>query len=779
MRNLLFIIVAATMCAQSFASDNSLKATIKTIENDTIITDDVMITTKVEKMDLLALPIDAKYIPLSMNSLKATNLELRGIEDIQEATRYMPGVNVTTTYGGFQNLAIRGFSHSPILIDGMRDERTTVNTYPFMDLSSVESMELLKGPASVLFGYSAVGGVINIIRKAPTPKQSVSARMSYGSYGDKQASLGFGGRLAGKFSYITNFHYGQNEGFRHTNDRRLSGYFAASGNISSRSTLDIRGGITSDFYGTDTGMPDVMPADIYSKDGSLYLKQGELLPGLDPRARYNNESDFMYNKAANISARYAYTISDKIKLTNHLTYNYDDIDYFSTESLDYLESESPIYDRYYTSDSGEKTYINLDSVQLTYPLRFAHIANTISNKLELTGSFEVAGIENTFVGGYSFMNTRRVSYSGYDIGTDVQGPGLFSIISSYEPQSMGYMTSKMSKANIYNYQVNGFYLQNLISLSDKVKVMLAGRYDIFDYTNQTAQTVDGEREYDSSTKSTKKSIQNHAFTYRAGFVYLPIDNLSIYGSIANFYKPIYAFYSPTTIYIDKHGNEFTPDENGSVFEPESGYQVETGFKYDINDYISFNGSVFYILQENIRETLDRFSDVDDQGNSVNMTVIGQVGRAKSKGFDMDITMRPKDNLELMVGYSYTHATVGDIANNAYIESSANSGNFITNIPQNSAFAYGNYRFARGIFNGLGIHASTTYTDKTYLDTANSKSLKDYWLTNIGASYYLMDGLRLTVNANNIFNQVYYTKVVTDQLAQNMTRNFQIAITYKM
>lgn len=55
----------------------------------------------------------------------------------------------------------------------------------------------------------------------------------------------------------------------------------------------------------------------------------------------------MYNRGFNASAMYKHTFSEAFKLMEKLSYTYDDIDYFGTESLDYLTSDRPIYDHYY------------------------------------------------------------------------------------------------------------------------------------------------------------------------------------------------------------------------------------------------------------------------------------------------------------------------------------------------------------------------------------------------------------------------------------------------
>ena len=81
------------------------------------------------------LDVPMKYLPISINSITASSLELRGIRNIQDAVRFMPGVRFQTSYGAFQQLSIRGFDHSIMMIDGIRDERSAINnSYPVSSL---------------------------------------------------------------------------------------------------------------------------------------------------------------------------------------------------------------------------------------------------------------------------------------------------------------------------------------------------------------------------------------------------------------------------------------------------------------------------------------------------------------------------------------------------------------------------------------------------------------------------------------------------------------------
>ena len=94
-------------------------------------------------------------------------------------------------------MEVRGFDVTPMLIDGVRDERYVPpgSSAPFADFASVETIELLKGPASVLHGQFAAGGVLNVVRKAPSRKRILDLTLRYGSYDHRQASIDLGGAI--------------------------------------------------------------------------------------------------------------------------------------------------------------------------------------------------------------------------------------------------------------------------------------------------------------------------------------------------------------------------------------------------------------------------------------------------------------------------------------------------------------------------------------------------------------------------------------------------------
>lgn len=755
----------------------------------------VVHTNRKARPQVTKLDVPMKYLPLSVNSLEAGSLEIRGIRNIQEATRFMPGIRIQTSYGAFQQISVRGFDHAVMMVDGIRDERSAINnSYPIPDLSSVESIELLKGPASVLYGHSAVGGILNIVRKAPSERPTVNARLAYGSFENKEATLGMGGKLVGPVNYYANVNYADQEGWRDNGNRRFSGYLALSAQITPDDRLEIRSGFNRDFYGTEIGLPPIMSNDIYNTtDDQLYLHKNDMLPGLDREARYNNESDFMKNYGWNISGQYTHQFSEGMKLTDRLSFSADDINYFGTETLDYLESDEPIYDHYYWKGPDEKRYICLDTVYLSYPLRFSHIAKTVSNSLELSGHFQTGEVKHNYIGGYAFVALNRNSYTGYNLGDDVQGPGLYSHVSVYDPHSMGYMTSKFSKATVTHHYANSLYLQDLLELGERWKVLAALRADFFRYLSASADTPTGKREYESHGSFNR--IRNKALTYRLGAVYLPHPNTSLYASFATFFKPIRTFYQDNVVYVDANGERFTPTRNEEVFKPEKGYQAEVGIKYDLNQLLHANASLFYIRKMNSTTTLSNNYEMEVDGQPVTGRVIGQVGTQDSKGFDFDVTLTPTPTLALTIGYGLNDSKIrrmkeikdpelaaavyGNDPQASKDNLNSQEGNWQANVPNQTFYAYGSYTIPKGVFRDLEFHLSSSYTGKVYRDAANSTWFDPYWITDLGASYTINGHTRLTVNINNLFDNSYYNQALGNQLVPSMPRNFQVAISYTL
>jgi vitamin B12 transporter len=139
----------------------------------------------------------------SVEILTGDALAMRPAADLGDALRFVPGVEVTRLGGAGQQTSIfvRGTesNHVLVLVDGLRINPGTTGTAAIQNVAPefVDRVEVVKGPLSTLYGTDAIGGVINIITRAPGPGGSVQA--GGGSYGTSSASFsaGFGDEESG------------------------------------------------------------------------------------------------------------------------------------------------------------------------------------------------------------------------------------------------------------------------------------------------------------------------------------------------------------------------------------------------------------------------------------------------------------------------------------------------------------------------------------------------------------------------------------------------------
>lgn len=490
--------------------------------------------------------VPIRDMPLTTSTVSVRTIEQRGIDDLQEAMKNTTGVRANNTYGGFQHFTIRGFSNFVLMVDGVRDERHNISTSaPSTNLANVESVEILKGPASVLFGHSALGGIINIARKRPSADFKADFSAAYGSFNTRRIRAGAGGSISDKLRYRVDFGMSDTDGYRHSGSNTNNGYLALEYAPTERDLFYLTIGANKDSYDTDTGLP--------------MLEGSRLAPGMDRDTRYNDPADFLKHTRYDYQLKYVHKFSSGLTISDQLSYYDDNINYFSTEELSFNAT--------------------LDSVSRSFPFYFNHLTKPLQNQLELTYGFDTKGISHKLLVGYSLSILDRKTYNG-----DVFGPGKNAAVSVRNPVlNHGYIdfTDTYYRATMEN--VHGIYVQDWIKISEKLKGLAGLRYDIFRgtyYTNQvdTDRNVTGE--------GPESRISKSALTYRAGLVYQALEVLSVYGSYSTYFKP---------------ARRVAP--NGETFDPETGYQGEAGSRLEMNARWAANLAFYYMRKNNQLEAL--------------------------------------------------------------------------------------------------------------------------------------------------------------------------------
>src|SRR5450830_62088 len=150
--------------------------------------------------------------------IDSEQIERAGQSTLIELLQTQPGVEISSNGGAGKTSSVylRGTNadHVVVLIDGMRMNSATLGTTTFenIPLEQIEKIEILRGPATSLYGQDAVGGVIQIFTKKGTDKTNVYASLGYGTYNTSIGSTGIRGRV-NDTSYALNVSASHTGGF--------------------------------------------------------------------------------------------------------------------------------------------------------------------------------------------------------------------------------------------------------------------------------------------------------------------------------------------------------------------------------------------------------------------------------------------------------------------------------------------------------------------------------------------------------------------------------------
>ncbi|MFA5089161.1 MAG: TonB-dependent receptor [Candidatus Omnitrophota bacterium] len=211
---------------------------------DTVVLGEIVVTAT-------RTPHSLEELPVSISVVNRQEIDETGVQDVGQAISRLAGVKVNF-YGGMGNSAtpaIRGSSaeQTLILLDGRPLNLPAAGGYDLslLPIETVEQIEILRGPASALYGANALGGVINIITR-PIPKEPFfTSRLQFGTNETSLVGLSGGGKT-GKVGYLFSSQFNATDGDReHSADRE--GHFSGklSFDLSEKASLTVSAGLDS------------------------------------------------------------------------------------------------------------------------------------------------------------------------------------------------------------------------------------------------------------------------------------------------------------------------------------------------------------------------------------------------------------------------------------------------------------------------------------------------------------------------------------------------------
>lgn len=433
------------------------------------------------------LNLTALQTPGSVESQTGEKIRQRGDASVQDAISRATGITRTGTPGdGGTSLQARGFTGQSSVLqlyDGQRMfDGAGTSTFP-VDTWSVERVDVLRGPASVMYGQGATGAVINTLSKKPFEGQIENhIRLGYGSYDRQQQALDSGGSLTDTLSYRLNINRLRSNGFIDRGDS-ASDFVSAALRWQPADNLSVT--LAHD-YG------DQRPQNDYGTP----LINGQLHKSLRAK-NYNVSNNTLHYNDQWTRLTSAWQINDNVTATNELSYLKNQRRWQNAES-------------YNDVDGG--------LVRQNY-LGIKHNQEQVGDRQTFTFKHTLFGLDSQTVTGVEYNRIRfhLVSNAPFD---DLPGGGQPVDIQHPVPQPFVSDSPFIAQSVTTTKQLAAF-AENLLQLSDKLSLITGVRRDYLHIDSNDLTTANR----DADTTLTGNN-------WKAGLVYAITPDISVYGQYA-------------------------------------------------------------------------------------------------------------------------------------------------------------------------------------------------------------------------------------------------------
>ncbi|WP_280374861.1 TonB-dependent siderophore receptor [Pseudomonas sp. BN515] len=669
-----------------------------------------------------ALKIDAplRDIPQTVNVVPESVIKDKGAQSLEDVLKNVPGVGLSNGDGQRDQVTIRGFSAiGDMFIDGMRDDALY-----FRDLSNIERVEVIKGPAAVLYGRGSSGGLINSVSKKPgfDPKQEVGVTFDSEGKRRTQFDTGWADQQQRDKAFRITGAYEDSDTFRDDGyiDRKAiapSAYFRLSDDLE----LNLGATYLYDKRLIDFGIPGQLAAYQPAAASLPASAVGNRPVNVDRDKRFGSgdpDQDYARSEVFSFNASVDYRINDDLTLTNATRYYHYDLDRNNT-----------------LADSSANRFVTAPNGELLVKLNRGNVARDeygVFNQTDLKQQLQLAGMQHSLLYGVE-VGYQDKSQRTFNQNNVAQVP-VFRDALVPVPEHANALSAKGT-----NYQETaGFYVQDMIELTSQWKALLGVRYDIFgqEFDDKRVQNVDLDR-------------TDKTWSPRAGLVYQPDQIQSYYVSVSRSYQP--------------SAEVFQLSPANENLEPEETTNYEVGAKWDLLDNrLSVTAAVFRLERTNMKTT--------DPTNPA-LTILA--GEQRTDGFEATFSGQITDKWNVYGGYAYLDAEI--TKSNSKTNGVANEGQTPTLTPRNSA----NLWVVRSLTPEWRIGVGANYVDDQFTSLENNVVMPSY-TTYDAALFYNVPQWDMALRLKNVFDKDYYASAhgSVDLITPGAPRTLELSANYR-
>jgi catecholate siderophore receptor len=617
---------------------------------------------------LSRLPSDLKDAPQSVTVLNQALLQSQGVSSLSDALRNVPGVTIGGAEGGQigNNINLNGFTaRTDIYLDGFRDR----GQY-YRDTFALESVEVLMGPSSMLFGRGSTGGAINQVSKRPALRPSTEVDLSATTNGLVRGSADVNAPLSDTSAF------------------RIAA-MGQGGAVSTRrkTTANDYGVAPSWRFGIDTPTQVTLSALVQHNNdrpdyGAPPLNGRPVRSGRN--TIYGYSDDRTIQDVVAVSAEVKHRFASGLALRDQIQFNSVTTDARETAP----QGIGTVGVHGYTALSPAGTgALPLDQLWARLQSHDRVIRDTsIFNQAEASGDFSTGPLRHALLVGseighddYRNQNYARTgSCNGVALATGYEG-----CVPVVNPAYVASPVTTSTRTNLAGGKADtiAVYFNDTVALTPQFKLVGGVRYD--NYAATITNSINRSNTPGAAAFARLGQTVNHA-SVRAGAIWRPSPSQSYYVSYSTSFNPSLEQLTSTTGLT-------------RPLPPETNEAYEVGGKWDLlNDQLDLTAAVFQITQSNSR------SQNADNTYTAN-------GVIRVRGARLGVAGKLTSHWKLFGGYTHLDARIIDAI------APGTLGMVPANTPADTATVWTTYEIARHWeVGGGGLYLSRRYLNNTDL-----------------------------------------------------------------
>lgn len=660
-------------------------------------------------------------VPQAVTVIDRAVMDDQAVASLTEALRNVPGITISAGEGGQigDNINLRGYSaRTDVYLDGFRDRGQYSR-----DTFALDAVEVLKGPASMLFGRGSTGGVINQVSKKPDLETRGQVGVSVGTDDYYRSTFDYNHRLSGT-SAVRVAGFGQDtQSTREVTEKKDFGV-APSVRFGIGTPTEV---LVSALIQRNRDIPDY-GFPLYR--GAQTTPQTPGRPVAADSDNYYGFTDDYFDQDIDIlSLELTHRFNDAVKLKNRVQYGH------------YQTKAAPTT---VTLPASTTPTTPLSSVNAVRDRKDRELDDSsLFNQTDLFVKFATGSLQHNLVAG---VEVGRDTYEnqGYK-WTGIPSVNIAQPVYIAMPATA--VRSKNATRSDNTADSLAFYVNEELAFNSQLKMVAGLRWDRYDLT---ADTITNATSANSSLSRVDKMS-----SVRAGLIWQPDTVQSYYLSYGTSFNP--------------SGETLTLSSGTANVAPEESVSYEAGAKYALLDDALQIGTALFRVNKNNARTTDTIT---------NITTLD--GSTQVQGFELSLTGKLAERWQVLAGYTLLDSEITESKDRRNVGSSTApiydlyaQGNELANVPKHSATLWTTY----GITPNWEIGGGALYSTDRFVDNYEASVIDGY--TRYDASVaFLQKIYDIRLNLQNLTDERYFEAASSGRATPAKGRGVIMTVTYR-